>query len=522
MVTRAVHEEARTRHRRALLGVVAAMLAASVPTPTLGADPAPAGGSFSPAGSLDDARYDHTSTSLADGSVLVVGGDDGATLGSVERWDPVTGSFGPTGSLAQPRKWHTATLVDGAKRVLVIGGFDDHLVNEEAFLTSAELWEPATSMFGAAGAMADARIHHTATLLLDGGVLVVGGVVVSIVPLASAEVWDPISGSFEATGSLAEARSNHTATLLGDGRVLIAGGGAFTPDDFAVHASAEIWDPTTGSFGPAGSLAEGRIYHTATRLLDGRVLFVGGVARFANGWSVLSSAEVWDPTTGSFSPAGSLTGARLYHTATLLPDGRVLIAGGGDGDRELIASAELWDPVIGGFVPAGSLTGARLKHTASLLPDGRVLIVGGRGADPTPLASAELWAPLTHASAPADTHVVHVVVDGTEVRLDPTSVHAGDVDFVLDFPADQTQHAPEGLFFVSRGGDPHAPTPLTEDDVARLLDGTADGLALEGGWGTAPMRMSLAAGRYAFIVRSAEEGAALDPSRSVVVLDVLP
>ena len=139
-----------------------------------------------------------------------------------------------------------------------------------------------------------------------------------------------------------------------------------------------------------------------------------------------------------------------------------------------------------------------------------------------PLATAESWAPVVSPGGQSGTQVVHVVVTDPEVRLSPTTVHAGDVDFMLEFPVDQTQHAPEGLFFVSRGGDPQAPTPLGQDDVARVLAGNTDGLALDGGWGSAPMRMSLAAGHYAFILRPTDDEIGLDPARSVAVLDVRP
>jgi len=138
-------------------------------------------------------------------------------------------------------------------------------------------------------------------------------------------------------------RDSHTATLLPDGRVLVVGGGCPPTQKCQDHAVvAEVWDPQTATFEPAGSLAQLREGHTATLLPDGRVLVVGG-----SGWDGgdLASAEVWDPTTASFSPAGSLAQGRRGHTATLLPDGRVLIVGGRDGDP--LASAEVWDPSEG-------------------------------------------------------------------------------------------------------------------------------------------------------------------------------
>jgi hypothetical protein len=242
-----------------------------------------------------------------------------------------SGTFGPAGSLAEARWDHTATLLrDG--RVLVAGGWGDP--------ASAEVWDPATASFGPAGSLGEARSDHTATLLLDGRVLVAGGSDGGN-SSASAEVWDPTTGDFGPAGSLTEARYGHTATPLPDGRVLVVGGWG----SGGSVALAEVWDPATDTFGPAGSLAEARSSHTATRLRDGRVLVVGGGfvgGEFGHGFS--ASAEVWDPTTGDFGPAGSLTEARLTHTATLLRDGRVLVVGGEGIDEQPLASAEVWGP----------------------------------------------------------------------------------------------------------------------------------------------------------------------------------
>jgi len=288
-------------------------------------------GTFSPAGTLAEARGSHTATLLPDGRVLVVGGWVGGSGGggSAEVWDPVTASFGPAGSLAEARSGHTATLLpDG--RVLVVGGFGDDDV-----LASAEVWDPETGSFGPGGSLAEARARAAAALLPDGRVLVVGGDGNVNSNVASAEVWDPATGMFASAGSLEFARFFLTATALPDGRVLVVGGRG-DGDVKKRQTLAEVWDPVTASFGPAGSLAEARWVHTATLLPDGRVLVVGGM--FHN---VLTSPEVWDPVTASFGPAGSLAEGRAGHTATLLSDGRVLVVGGEDGGP--LASAEVWE-----------------------------------------------------------------------------------------------------------------------------------------------------------------------------------
>ena len=220
-------------------------------------------------------------------------------------------------------------------------------------------------------------------LLLDGRVLVIGGRGGPGVS-TSAEVWDPATASFSPAGSFAEERAAHTATLLLDGRVLVVGGWDLND----VFASAEVWDPATASFAPAGSFAEARRDHTATLLPDGRVLVVGG-------WGaddVLASAEVWDPATATFAPTGSPPRGRFGHAATLLPDGRVLVVGGSGVDDILAstgASAEVWDPATGTFGPAGSLAEGRFGFTATALPDGRVLVIGEASSSPRPRSGTQ-------------------------------------------------------------------------------------------------------------------------------------
>jgi hypothetical protein len=259
--------------------------------------------------------------------------------------------------------------------------------------------------------MAVARSGHAATLLSDGRVLISGGTYGGMTFLASAELYDPKTGAFSPTASMKTSREYHTATLLPDARVLIVGGeedqrpslliGGPTPRP---AGTAELYDPTTGRFNPTGSLATPRDDYTSTLLPDGRVLIVGGIKHASRGFAWgsgddLASAELYDPSTGAFRPTGSMTVGRHGHTATLLLDGRVLVAGGispktsgGITYKVPQATAELYDPLTGTFSPAGAMTTERYGHTATLLSDGRVLIAGGAHTGDL-LSSAELFRP---------------------------------------------------------------------------------------------------------------------------------
>jgi hypothetical protein len=201
----------------------------------------------------------------------------------------------------------------------------------------------------------------------------------------------PAPGSMKMTGNMEVDRSWHRATLLPDGRVLVTGG--FDSYGNAL-ASAEIYDPSTGQFVDAGNMNSKRATHSATMLPNGKVLIAGG-ANAGNDPHALASAEIYDPGTGRFTATGDLQIARVGHEATLLSDGRVLITGGlGTGsDLPHLASAEIYDPVTGRFAATGSMHEQRVDHTATLLPNGTVLIAGGRRqyASNDALSSAELF-----------------------------------------------------------------------------------------------------------------------------------
>lgn len=223
--------------------------------------------------------------------------------------------------------------------------------------------------------------------LLPSG-LVVGGF--DDEAIATAELYDPATGTWTYTGSLGAARFAHTATLLPDGKVLVSGGASHTP-----LASAELYDPATGTWTSTGDLIAGRYFHSATLLPDGKVLVAGGYNNDA-----LTSAELYDPATGTWTTTGSFQlYGRLKHSATLLQDGRVLVAAGQTilnpnfGDN----GAEVYDPATGAWTATGKLNAARTLHVAALLPDGHVLVAGGR--DTSDLLSAELYDPGINAGS---------------------------------------------------------------------------------------------------------------------------
>jgi Galactose oxidase, central domain len=380
------------------------------PTPTASPRPSQAAGTptpTSPPGPMGAGRQIHTATRLVDGRVLVAGGyaSNDFSLESATLYDPADDTFAPTGSLAAARGMHTATrLADG--RVLIAGGGPASWSIGGAYLASAELYDPATGTFSPTGPMTTTREDHTATLLADGRVLITGGDDVGSHAVASAELYDPGTGTFSATGTMTTARGFHTATLLDDGRVLVVGGAAAAWSPGPYLASAELYDPTTGTFSSTGSMSVGRVYHIATLLADDRVLVAGGGGEYVD--QSLASAELYDPDTGSFSSTGSMTAGRVYESATLLPDGRVLIAGGmpdgGDyATGTFLASAETYDPATGSFAGSGQMAETRVYHTGTLLSDGRVLVTGGFGNRVVlaALDSAELYDPTTGTFGPA-------------------------------------------------------------------------------------------------------------------------
>jgi hypothetical protein len=349
---------------------------------------------FTPTGNLHEPRGLQTATLLPDNKVFVAYGSNSNSyteatgyvgLSSVEVYDPGTGTFTELfGDDGSGTFGNTATLLKTGS-VLLAGGFINDIWDygpSDSF-NAANLYDPTTGAFSGTGNMTANRGGHTATLLADGKVLIAGGADTDPTGtgLASAELCDPSAGTFTQTGSMSVGRYLHTATLLQDGTVLIVGG-ALTSTSEPI-ATAEIYDPTTGVFTITGAMATAREQHTATLLADGRVLIVGGTASGTN--DPTATAEIYNPSTGTFSATGSMAEARILHTATLLPSGKVLVAGGGAEN----STAEVYDPAAGSFSITGGMEIGRSGHTATLLPNGSVLVAGGGIF--AGLASAELY-----------------------------------------------------------------------------------------------------------------------------------
>lgn len=360
---------------------------------------------FVEVGSMTVARAGHTATLLPNKKVLVVDGgqldidDLPVSVSSAEIFDPSAGTFTPTGSPCIAREFHTATLLTNGK-VLIAGG--NEFNGYPTWLTAtatAELYDPATGSFASTGSMAVGRSGHTASLLADGRVLVVGG---SSAGSPTAEIYDPKVGAFSVIPGLTEGRTGHTATVLSSGKVLIAGGQTTEQLGSSILATAEVFDPATNSFTAAQNLNAPRTAHTATLLQNGKVLIAGGssnaglvVGGFEGNADSLQMTELYDPATGSFAPAASMSTPRLGHTATLLADGTVLICGGFNNwttasGYQSYGTAEKFDPATNTFTIAGQMNVARFWHSATLLPDGTVLVAGGVGQDRT-LTSAEIF-----------------------------------------------------------------------------------------------------------------------------------
>ena len=302
----------------------------------------------------------------------------------MELFDPVTRTFSLGGKHGAGRFSHTATLLANGKVLFAGGYFGGGGGASSVCQTRVELYDPGTATFTTVPGLASYQCDHTATVLANGRVLIVGRY-----PDARAELFDPATETFTATGTMVEVRIRHTATLLNDGRVLVAGGVA---NPVRYVATAEVYDPSTGLFSAVGNLSVPRAAHTASVLPNGKVLIAGGLETYLSTGPVFRpNAEIYDAVTNTFAAGPPSAFLQSGATATGLVDNRILIVGGTSATQIQTVSCQHYDPASGTFSVDSNLAVGRYGHTANLLPSGGVLIVGGRVALAVQTVPAEIY-----------------------------------------------------------------------------------------------------------------------------------
>jgi N-acetylneuraminic acid mutarotase len=362
------------------------------------------------AGDLIEPRNATNAVVVGTGQVLVVGSDyqtswlsacgastDGSD--SVEIGDPATGIWEKTTSLSSLRDDPAlVALPDG--RALLTGGAAGENVGWSAF-SSTYIFDPTTGLWSRSGLLNTARTAVAATVLADGRVLVAGGMFMDRTSpdpprlLDTSELWDPGSGTWSRTGGLTHARVGASAVTLADGRVLIVGGAASLEGARNEQGSAEVYDPTTGRWSPAGTLATARSGFVLVALRDGGAIIAGGFGGLGTtGYARLSTTERFDPLSNTWSAADDLPFPVAGAAGTMLHDGRVLLAGGSVREPDyddagayvsgLTADAALFDPETGQWIATTPMPSPRAGASAVSLADGSVVFVGGSASEGEP------------------------------------------------------------------------------------------------------------------------------------------
>jgi hypothetical protein len=375
--------------RRAAAVVALMSLMATGPVPTVAAV-ASTPGTWATTGSLPHATGFAPAVLLKDGTVITAGGTDGASFtAAAERFSG--GTWTSAGSIGQAVAGQVAALLPDGD-ALFAGGAD-----AMSYYTYGDVFDPTGGgTWTQTPAMAHAHAYGAAASLANGDVMVIGGYDGGdTFTTGAVDIYSASGGTWSAGPALPGGRYAFTATTLSDGRVLVAGGddGSLTPT--SALSSVEIYTPgsggSAGSWSAAESMHNVRLDQAAVLLDDGRVLVAGGVD--ASG-TALSTAEVYDPTTGHWTLTGTMSAARAGFTMTVLPDGRVVAAGGyATSPSQALTSADLFDPTTGGWTATGPLITGRRYQAATPLGDGTVLVIGGHGAAGDYLASCEIYTP---------------------------------------------------------------------------------------------------------------------------------
>ena len=375
--------------------------ATSTPAPTTGrptATPQPTAvpfppGAFTPVGDLNDPRSLHIAALLPDGRILIAGGNNSRSsspppvLATTELYDPVTRTFTAGPNLNSARQTFAAATLSGG-RILVAGG-----VGNSGILKSAELYDPGSAKFQQVGDLLEARANAALVTLNDGRVLIIGGWGGQGPGLASTEIFDASTLAFRPGPPLAHANSTPRALLLKDGSVLVTGDG-----------TAQALDAPTNTFRTIGNRDD--LPEVPALLPDGKVLLTGGidhelartlptpVPNSDRSVPATNQAVVLNPSSGAITEVGAMREVRMLHQAVALPDGRILLAGGvhdSHFDGGALATAEIFDPTTATFSPTGPMARGRVWFTLTLMSDGNLLAVGS-GTDP-PGVTAEVYRP---------------------------------------------------------------------------------------------------------------------------------
>jgi N-acetylneuraminic acid mutarotase len=366
--------------KRAMLFVVAAVLigltGAYYVARSAGGQSHDAGapvGSWTAAAPLPVPEVSQAEVVLADGDVLMTGGEDtggGRPTPVVQRYRIATGKWSIVAAMRHERIGHTVTLLEDG-RVLAVGGLGAKLQP----LRSAEIYDPARNRWAPTAPLPEVRFSQSATLLPDGRVLVVGGIVNGAIS-RSVLIFDPRRAAWTAGPPTISPHAQQSAVTLPGGRVLIAGG---------YGGKAEVYDPRAGTWTEVGG-PDVLTHPVVVRLRDGHVLLATGVD---DAGQPSSSSSLFDPKADRWSSAAEMATGRDSPAGAELRDGRVLVAGGA-ADRKVLQSAEIYDPRSNRWAPAGPMLHARSAASAVVLRNGRVLVCGGSRYGAV-LASCELY-----------------------------------------------------------------------------------------------------------------------------------
>jgi hypothetical protein len=351
----------------------------------------------------------------------------------------------------------TGVSLGSATVSAAVGALTDHA----PISITSNVWHPA------AGLASSQHCNHTATLLTGGKVLLAGGICGTSRTTGIVEIYDPIENTWTTAASMSTARYSRTATLLANGKVLVAGGEYADPVTPGTPlASAEIYDPLADTWTSIASMSTSRAAPIAALLPNGKVLVAGGAASTGN----LASAELYDPAAGTWSAAAGMATPRYSATATLLQNGIVLVVGG----ETIGLNAELYDPAANTWAATGSMSTVRVYHTTTLLANGKVLVTGGEATPALFLASTEIYDPAANAWTLASTMSANRLAHTATLLLNGTVLVAGgqSTDGYLDtaelYDPVADVWAPAGSMSTPRGY--HTATQL-QDGVVLVAGG---------------------------------------------------